>query len=207
MVFDTAKPPAARGAYDRHQAPDDRARQQRDWLLLTTARVLHEGQHPTVSLIVKEAGVGRNTFYVHFSNSADAVDAVMYGALHAIEQAVRVYPESERTPRERIAGFARRWCSVLAVTRQAAWALLCGTGAESLCQHQERLRELLSAEVSSCIEAGQRAGMFALDDTATRVDAAVGALEAVGRRLVQATAYDPESQAESLADALLRLLR
>jgi AcrR family transcriptional regulator len=99
-----------RGHWDRMLSCDDRRVAQRLRILAATARANAEhGRALTLSDIVLEAGVGRNTFYEHFEDVDAAIRAAVAesieGTARAIEQAVA----DARTPIERLRSMARAW--------------------------------------------------------------------------------------------------
>lgn len=132
--------PSRRGTYDRRLSPSERVRAQRADLLLAVRQVLAAGEVPSVSSIAAARGLGRNTFYEHFSTVEMAIEACVHDCAEMLEAAVSasIAMDGVATPSEQ----ARRLSGALSafVTEQPeAWAVLSDRG-------QERLTALLERE-------------------------------------------------------------
>ena len=90
-----------RGQYDRRLPRERRLAEQRERLLAATALVTAHEASPSVSSIVRRAGVGRNTFYEYFDDVRHAVEAAELAVLRRIEQLFREAETQARTPVER----------------------------------------------------------------------------------------------------------
>jgi AcrR family transcriptional regulator len=83
--------------------------EQRERLLAATALVMAHEASPSVSSIVRRAGVGRNTFYEYFDDVRHAVEAAEAAVLRRIEQLLREAEAQARTPVERWRSLVRTW--------------------------------------------------------------------------------------------------
>jgi AcrR family transcriptional regulator len=98
-----------RGQYDRRLPRERRLAEQRERLLAATALVMAHEASPSVSSIVRRAGVGRNTFYEYFDDVRHAVEAAEAAVLRRIDDLLREAETQARTPVERWRSLVRTW--------------------------------------------------------------------------------------------------
>ena len=92
-----------RGTYDRHLSPSERVKAQRTELLMAVRQVVLAGEVPSVSSIAAARGLGRNTFYEHFSTVDAAVAACVEECAATLELQARLSLDEAAvaTPSER----------------------------------------------------------------------------------------------------------
>lgn len=172
-------------------------------LLGATARVVAEdGEHATVSRIVRIARSGTNTFYDHFSNLDNALDEICDRVTAAIEIDVREAMADARTPIERLRALARGWCAAIAAHAPFAQALFGRRDtwrSDGLSRGGALFRQLLSNLI---VDARRAAAVTAADDE-LRVLAISAAAEIVGARALQ----QPEAASRLLSDLVVRAFR
>jgi AcrR family transcriptional regulator len=162
---------SGRGAYDRRLTASERARIQRQNLLHTAHELILRSGLPrlTVEQVVREAGMGRNTFYSHFENSDELLAAVLKDAASRFEGGWKLTPnELPPTPTEAMHEVARRWFAV-AVEEGAAVRLMLTVDRTPLAACFERA-------LRPALQQGERSGLMgrAADPVAIACACAVG---------------------------------
>jgi len=198
-------PGTPRGRWDRSLSTEARRRAQRAAIVRATARALEEqGEIATVTHVIDLAGVGRNTFYEHFTDAHAAIDAVQREAAEALGRAVDDAAVMARTPVERLRAVSHAWLDA-ATSVPAARALLhaadrAGGPRAELRRHVERLLAAIVAEARA-------AGRASLPPDRARVAAAGGAFERLARAVADDPSLDRHEHAEVLVDVVLRAFR
>ncbi len=100
-----------RGRYDRSLSAQERAQAQRAAIVDACRRLLVEvSGWPTVSEIVRDSGVGRNTFYEHFDQASAVAEEVMDAAQAALERHLRGFRrKGSRSPAEAMRSLGQAW--------------------------------------------------------------------------------------------------
>ena len=100
MVLNVLGPARGRGRYDRHQDAQERRQQQRERVASAVCAVLAEvGAHRvSVARVTTQARVGRNTFYEHFTDIPEALDAASQLAAEGLLGMLDSSPLEARTP-------------------------------------------------------------------------------------------------------------
>ncbi len=207
-----------RGKYDRDASPSERLQRQRDLILSVAQSALIElrPQELTVALVLELTGLGRNTFYSHFTGVDHLAQQVVDEAVQRLRAALEGHELEMLTPMAGARALAERWFS--------AWRETPGAFAVVLNCSPEVVRALLEQDISGLRDAGVRAGAFA-DTSEVRLAALVGAgmalLVHAGRQAAEGDAGtnstsggpslarrpDVERYVSTLADVLLKALR
>jgi AcrR family transcriptional regulator len=189
-----------RGRWERHLSREERHSAQRRKILESLPPLIAErGNAFTVDDVVDAAGIGRNTFYVHFEDADAATAALLWEALDELNAALEAVRASARTPLARVRGVT------------AAWAHCAATNpALSLLAHAEAegggVNGALAAHLNEAVAAARRAGVLGREPDALHRALLIGAFDAAA---VHAAAH-PHGEAgvaEALVDLILRLLR
>jgi AcrR family transcriptional regulator len=196
--------------------------EQRERLLVATAFVAARESPPSVSSIVRRAGVGRNTFYEYFDDVHHAVEAAEAVVLRRVEQLIREAESQARTPVERWRSLVHAWLS-FAEDEPGAMLLVLAIGAhpnESLSIGARLLDPAILRSLDTLRSAGVTSPLASRD----RVLAVAAAGEAFARRLARARVAreieenfesprperehsDRDGFERSLVDVAVRLLR
>ena len=211
-----------RGQYDRRLPRERRLAEQRERLLAATALVMAHEASPSVSNIVRRAGVGRNTFYEYFDDVRHAVEAAEVTVLRRVEQLFREAESQARTPVERWRSLARTWLA-FADDEPGAMLLVLAIGARAT-KSISNGAALLEAALLRSLETLRTAGVTAPPASRDRVLAVAAVGEAFARGLSRArvarefsenaASIRPEREPSnreglerSLVDVAVRLLR
>jgi len=192
--------------------------EQRERLLAATALTVAREASPSVSSIVRRAGVGRNTFYEYFDDVRHATEAAEAAVVRRIEQLLQEAEATARTPVERWRSLAHTW---LSFAEDEPGAMLLAIGARGLGGVSKGAAALEAALVRS-LETLRSAGVTSPPASPERMLAVAAVGEAFARALGRAriTTEDdsapPPSRSEpvdrerlerSLVDVAVRLLR
>jgi AcrR family transcriptional regulator len=154
--------------------------------------------------VIALAGVGRNTFYEHFSDAEDALRAVQREAARALARALDDAFVTARTPVERLRALSLAWLTTVAGEPAARALLHAADGPRSpraeLRHHVERL-------LASVVAEARAAGRASLAPDRVRIAAVGGAFEQVAREVVDDPAAPRAEVAEVLVDLVLRSFR
>jgi AcrR family transcriptional regulator len=194
-----------RGHWDRSLSRGQRRARERAGIVRAAARAHAEfGRALTLTHVVLEAGVGRNTFYDHFEDVDAAVVAaeeegalVSYGALVAAGARAR-------TPVERVRAVSRAWVAFAAEHRDLVSALCRRTMNSPLRPVGVPGLESILAEVLSEARA---AGAVGREPEPLRVRGVAAAFLAAAMLIARAEPILPEETAEMLSDLVLRAFR
>lgn len=189
-----------RGTYDRHASPSERAREQRAELLLAVRQVVVTGNVPTVSSIASARGLGRNTFYEHFSTVEAAVEAAVDEAAALLAQTLaRAWDDDLLvTPSERTRRFSTALVGFVD-ERADRWVLLGEHGDERL---EQTLRAGIAEVRASFVAAGSTGGVW----SDLKMAGASGAVRGILGERARGAANAAEIT-EELVSVLGRLLR
>lgn len=141
-----------RGRYDRSLTLEERARAQRTAIVEACQGLLQSSAAwPTVTEIVRDSGVGRNTFYEHFDQAGAVVDEVLGEAYAVVERRMTTWRgESPRSPAFAMRALARTWADAV---RE------CGGLVAALVDYRRgALRGLLERELERAARLGVSAG-------------------------------------------------
>lgn len=181
----------SRGKYDRTRTPDEREKEQRHRLLDAAGHVFAEmgWADATVEAIVSRAGMSRRTFYEHFDDLKDCLQAfherAARRALKWVEMSMHGAGSSPSDQlRVGITGFLAAIGS-LPDTARVLFRVVRSAGPDFEAAH-EQLTMRFGKLVYDSIEAAHEAGQTALPPDELRVFALVSALEAVAMRYVLA---------------------
>jgi AcrR family transcriptional regulator len=206
MVLNTAGPAPARGRYSRHQNAAERHLEQRLRVASAACAVLAEvGPHGvSVARIARHARVGRNTFYEHFTDVPDALEAAVQIAAEGLFRALEAAPIEARTPIERVRGFARNWFQLVTLARaqaECAFAVIPG---------QRRVLspagELLCQRLAALVTEARRIATLSAPAELPRLIACAAAIEGLTRALLAARISRTEAET-TLVDVCVRLFR
>jgi hypothetical protein len=202
-LADSLLPAPSRGRYDRQSTPEERLRAQRERLLRAVARAFVENR-ANVSRVAELSRVGRASFYEFFDDFGHALSAVRSTMVESVEQALEHALTHERAPVAALRALSTDFLNTLAAWPDAALVALASAGDEASPLGRSFARALVR-----WLESTHSAGLVTRYADDTRVLLATGAAEAIGRRRALRAAQSPErpSDAQQLADALLRLLR
>jgi AcrR family transcriptional regulator len=206
MFLNELGPPRGRGHYDRSRDREGRRKEQRARLVGAVCDVLAEvGAHgTTVDRVVRRGKVGRNTFYEHFRDVSEAIDAGTNAAAEALLRAVDQNPDDARTPLEQLRRFARSWFQVVTTARahvECALAILPGRR-HVLSPAGERLCERLQVLIGDA----QKSAILSTRVETPRLIACAAAIEGVTRAFLAARISRHEAET-ALVDACVRLFR
>jgi AcrR family transcriptional regulator len=189
-----------RGRWERYLSREARADSQRRRILGALPGLIAElGNAFTVDDVVEAAGIGRNTFYVHFEGTDAAVETLLAEVLEELTRALSEVDAASRTPLARVRGIAAVWARCSA--RRPALSLLAHAGAED-----DGVNGALRAHLTDALRGARRAGIVGREPDALRVELLIGAFDAAAVQLAE----DPGSEgrvADALVDLVLRGLR
>jgi AcrR family transcriptional regulator len=195
-----------RGLWDRAASADDRAADCRRSLVAAAAQCVFElGRAITVSDVVDRAGVGRNTFYVHFDDLRAVFVAAEVEALTKIAEALSPSPRA-RTPIERFRQLASAWFSIAATEPRLVSLVIRGDGT-SRGSHTE-LRKIIENALRPIAASARAAGVFGRPADPNRLRALTGTFVAFAERIVEENRpIDRDRLVEELVEFSLRALR
>jgi AcrR family transcriptional regulator len=189
-----------RGRWERHLTRDSRHALQRRRILDALPAVIAEcGNAFTVDDVIAAAGMGRNTFYVHFDDTDAATSALLEETRAALSAALEGASSAKRTPIDRIRAVAAAWADVAATT--PAFALVAYAEAPDDGVNAELREHLVSA-----LDEARKAGIVSRNEDALRVTFVLGAFTVAAAR-VAAEPSSASATAEALVDLVLRVLR
>ncbi|MEB2314193.1 MAG: TetR family transcriptional regulator [Sorangiineae bacterium] len=193
----------ARGRYDRAASADERCHAQRERLLLATLTAFAAAPPaPTVTDVVRRAGVGRNTFYAHFADLDAALLAAAAIVTGDVELRVRRALGDIRTPLERLRELARAWLAALLRHPRVARALLMPRLVEGS-RARSHLGESFRVLLTEVIEAARADAAVGARASAERVSAMSAAAEHVALDALDGVPH----RSDELADLLVRAFR
>lgn len=205
----THAPKTRRGRYDRGASASERARAQRATLLDAVRRcALERPEHElTVTRLVESVGCGRNTFYEHFDEIGQAVEAACRESADHLGVVLQraLFTDVPLTPTDLMWELATAWATWCWLDTGMHWAILERHGPVWL---DAQLRFAIHNVYTSLVKAGRASGPL----DALRADATCGALCAMAKR-VHGSGFESGSSVASdglrLAsfDVLNRLLR
>jgi|SoiMethySBSTD1v2_1073268.scaffolds.fasta_scaffold00540_19 AcrR family transcriptional regulator len=206
MVLNAYGPAPGRGHYDRSQNRSERHVSQRGRLSNAVCGVLAEEgpQGATVDRIIRRAKVGRSTFYAHFRDVSEAIEAATTSAASAVFETLDQTPVDARTPLERLRRFARTWFQVVTTGRaevECALAVLPGTRSV-LSAAGERLCERLKVLIGDA----QKSAALGTPVETPRLIACASAIEGLTRAFLAARISRAEAEM-ALVDVCVRLFR
>jgi AcrR family transcriptional regulator len=189
-----------RGRWERYLSREVRAAGQRRRILAALPELIAElGNAFTVDDVVEAAGIGRNTFYVHFDDTDAAVQTLLSEVLDDLSRALEEVRVAARTPLARVRGVAAAWAHSAATA--PALSLLAHAGAEG-----DGVNGALRQHLTEALASARRAGIVGREPDPLRVELLIGAFDAAAVQLASA----PETElrvAEALVDLVLRGLR
>jgi AcrR family transcriptional regulator len=206
MILNSAGPAPGRGQYDRRQGVDERQREQRLRLANAVCAVLAEvGPHRvSVDRVVRQARVGRNTFYEHFEDVPEALEAAARMAAEGLFGMLDSTPVDARTPLERVRAFGRSWFQLVGGARaqvECAFAVMPG---------QRRVLspagELLCQRLGALVSEARRNAALSAPAELPRLIACAAAIEGLTRALLAARISRTEAET-TLVDVYVRLFR
>jgi AcrR family transcriptional regulator len=158
----------------------------------------------SVARVAKHARVGRNTFYEHFTDVPEALEAASQLAAEGLLATLDSSPVDARTPVERIRAFGRAWFQLVGGARaqvECAFAVMPG---------QRRVLspagELLCERLAALVNEGRRMAAMSAPAELPRLIACAGAIEGLTRALLAARISRTEAEA-TLVDVCVRLFR
>jgi AcrR family transcriptional regulator len=165
-----------------------------------------DGGEVTVARLLQQVGCGRNTFYEHFDDAAEAVGAACAASAAELDTVVGEFlgASAPRTPGDAMRNLALTWSTFCQMDQTQHWTLLerveGGRIEQNLLRAVQHIHHVL-------VRAGAASG--ALSDT--HAAAVCGALRAVARVVHgRPSLPDDDNQhdiAEASEDVLVRLLR
>lgn len=207
MVLNVQAAAPGRGQYDRHQGAAERQRQQRLRVVHAICAVLAEvgPNRVSVARVAKQARVGRNTFYEHFTDVPEALEVASQLAAEGLLNALNAAPlDDARTPVERVRAFGRSWFQLVAGARaqvECAFAVMPG---------QRRVLspagELLCQRLAGLISDARRMAALSTPPEPPRLIACAAAIEGLTRALLAARISRSEAET-TLVDVCVRLFR
>jgi AcrR family transcriptional regulator len=195
-----------RGRWDRAASAGDRAAMHRRLVAISAARSVFEiGRAVTVSDVVERAGVGRNTFYVHFDDLAGAIAAAEVEAFAVISSAF-ILPDEVRTPIERLRRAVSEWLSIAASEPYLVMLVIRGDGTPR--GAHARLRDTIETALRNIAGSARTAGVIGRAIGPLRLRAMSGAFVAFAERIIEENRrIDLARPTEELVDLCLRLMR
>jgi AcrR family transcriptional regulator len=196
--------------------------EQRERLLAATAFVVAREASPSVTSIVRRAGVGRNTFYEYFDDVPHAIAAARLAVVRRITELLEDAESAARTPVERWRSLARTW---LAFAEQEPEAMRCVLAIEARATDPLSSAALvLEAALVRSLDTLRNAGVTSPPPGSERVRAVAAVGEAFARvisrtplaaddpdpgppRSTREGAWERERLERALADVAVRLLR
>lgn len=189
-----------RGRWERHLSREARAAAQRRRILEALPGLIAErGNAFTVDDVVEAAGIGRNTFYVHFADTDAATGALLAEAMAELVAALEQVQTSARTPLAQVRGVIAAWARCAA--SNPAVALLAHADAEGGGVNGA-LREHLAEAVANA----RHSGVVGRGADELRLTLLIGAFDAAAGELAAGTARE-DRVTEVLLDLVLRALR
>lgn len=200
-----------------------RLAEQRERLLAATVHVAARESSPSVTSIVRRAGVGRNTFYEYFDDVPHAIEAARLAVVRRLAELLQEAESEARTPVERWRSLSRTW---LAFAEEEPGAML------SVLAVDARTREPLSRgalvledALTRSLDTLRSAGVTSPPPSSDRVRAVAAVGEAFARALsrvagavdenvqsqapgdTRSSAWERERLERALVDVAVRLLR
>lgn len=176
-----------RGRYDRAASASERAQEARTEILASVySLLLEQGEHFSVSDVTTRAGIGRNTFYGHFTHLSEAVREAGRQALAELTTHDVAWVQDDDTPRNALEKFVRAWFQ--RVERNGATYRVAKQAVG------DQLRRWLSARLTDAHAVGARAGLFRRSLEQARVVAALGMLSALSDCLAERTQASHECE-------------
>lgn len=192
------KPPG-RGRYDRAASASERAQEARSEILAAVrALALEKGEHLSVSDVTTHAGIGRNTFYGHFTHLSEAVREAGQRAFSELTAHDVEWVQGDDTPRNALEKFVGAWFQ--RVERDGATYRVANHAVE------DQLRRWLSARLMDVHAVGARAGLFRQSLERPRLVAALGLLSALSDDLAAGNQASRECELVA-TDVLVVLFR
>lgn len=196
----------SRGRWDRSATAEERAGAHRASMVRAAARAVFElGRSVTVADILERAGVGRNTFYVHFTDLTAALRAAEDHALELVTSAISSSSDAP-TPIERLRRGASDWLSLAA--REPEFVMLAVRGDGTVHGSHSRVRGVLIGSLGRIVSQARSAGVLGRPVDALRLRAVAGAFVATAEAVVEDPLRpDVVRLAEGLVDLALRAFR
>jgi AcrR family transcriptional regulator len=196
-----------RGRYDRRKSPSERRAEQLARLVAATAASVsrHRRDRVRVSHVVRQAQLGRNTFYALFRDIDEALARTEQHAQELLRRCIDDELTGACTPTERLRAIVRGWLHLLARAPDFSRTVLQApspTHGSALSCAGEAMRELLR----SALEAAPRDAVLSAAPDELRLLAAAALLEAFGRRYLDRNG-EQAAICAVVVDLLLRLLR
>ena len=160
----------------------------------------------TVSRIVDEATVGRNTFYEHFRSVEELLESVLADAQSVVLGELERATKGARTPTERLRALARAWFNVLETHPELAKLLLLVTS-ETASFRSESASAKLRAVLSDVIDDARRQCVVSRPSDELRMGAAVASMRAMALRVLALPRHRVADAPEVLVDVLIRIFR
>lgn len=215
---DAFTPAPGRGQYDRRQSRDQRLAEQKERLVLATARAFALHAAPNVANVIEIAGVGRGTFYEYFDDVEHARAAVVSSMQRRTEQVLRAAEARSRTPVERFRALAAAWLELAdAEPASALVALRIDAGVRSALSP---LGGVLEGALTRSLAALTQSGMMRAERDPLRTLAVAAAAEAYARSAAShalggelstgssgGSPFDRAAVERALVDVEVRLLR
>jgi AcrR family transcriptional regulator len=206
MVLNSAGPAPARGRYDRNQPAEERQHEQRSRVASAVCMVLAEvGAHRvSVARVIKQARIGRNTFYEHFTDVPQALEVASQLAAEGLLAALDSSTLDARTPVERLRAFGRAWFQLVGGARaqvECAFAIMPGER-----RVLSPAGELLCQRLAALVNEGRKMAAMSAPAELPRLVACAGAIEGLTRALLAARVSRAEAEA-TLVDVCVRLFR
>jgi AcrR family transcriptional regulator len=206
MVLNVTGPAPGRGQYDRHQNAAERRDEQQSRVASAVCAVLAEvGPHRvSVARVVRHAGVGRNTFYEHFADVPEAIEAASRIAADGLFATLDSALVEARTPVERVRAFGRVWFQLVGTARaqvECAFAVMPGER-----RVLSPAGELLCQRLAALVSEARRTAALSAPAELPRVIACSAAIEGLTRALLAARISRSEAET-TLVDVCVRLFR
>jgi AcrR family transcriptional regulator len=158
----------------------------------------------SVARVVRHAGVGRNTFYEHFADVPEAIEAASRIAAEGLFATLDSVPVEARTPVERVRAFGRVWFQLVGTARaqvECAFAVMPGER-----RVLSPAGELLCQRLAALVSEARRTAALSAPAELPRLIACSGAIEGLTRALLAARISRSEAEA-TLVDVCVRLFR
>ena len=189
-----------RGQYDRTLSQAERWARQRADVLDAVALCAPDRRTASVTAACRRARVGRNTFYAHFRDFAQARRVAEERGENELGLAVRRALADRNTPRALLTGLCSAWIQTLASDPRAR-LLLAEPEDETA---RTRFAVVIEPMLAEVVERARRDGALSKSADGFRLTAATGALEEIAQRAAPDTV---ESATDAAVDALLRIFR
>jgi AcrR family transcriptional regulator len=180
---------------------EKRDRVQRDRLIAAAAEAVRDGT-PTVTGIVRRAGVGRNTFYRFFRSPDQLIGELEHSVVGAMKLALERAIAESHTPAGRLSALMRVWFAELERRHVAVRALLRARHQSDNLSAVGALLLHLLTNVAREARSEAAMGFNAVDDFTLLC--AAGAVEAIARRHLAAPIRDVAGIAHDVVAKLLR---